>query len=67
MSDEPLIITIRHVRAAGMCPPGARPWFKRHNLDFKRFMKEGMPAEELLATGCALAARVVEVAKNGQQ
>lgn len=66
-AGDAVIVTIRHVRAAKMCGPGARVWFARHGLDYGRFLREGLPADQLLATGCALAKRVVEVAREQQQ
>ncbi len=61
MSD--LIVTIAHVRAAGLCVNGTRVWFARHDLDFRAFLREGCTAETLLATGDAMALRVVERAR----
>lgn len=46
----------------GFCRRQARVWFKRHGLDWDTFRKEGMEADTLLATGCALARAVVEQA-----
>lgn len=57
---EPLLITIDHVRAAGLCVHGTRGWFARHGLDFKAFLRDGIAADVLLATGDAMAMRVVE-------
>ena len=61
MSD--LIVTIDDVRAAGLCVNGTRVWFARHDLDFRAFLREGCTAETLLATGDAMALRVVERAR----
>lgn len=61
---EPLIVTIDHVRAAGLCVHGTRGWFARHGLDFRAFLREGIDAETLLATGDAMARRVVECARR---
>lgn len=63
MSTE-TVITIDHVRAAGLCVNGTRTWFARHDLDFRTFLREGCDAETLLATGDAMALRVVEHARN---
>lgn len=60
------IITMREVRAAGMCSKGARDFAKRYNLDWIGFLKNGIPADELAATGDALALKIVETAR-GQQ
>lgn len=62
---------MRHVRAARLCAGGARAFFQRYGLDWGRFLREGIPAEQLEATGDALAARVVAMAREeagrGQQ
>lgn len=59
-------ITIDHVRAAGLCVHGARTWFARHALDFRAFLQQGLDADTLLATGDAMAERVVEFARRQQ-
>jgi hypothetical protein len=55
-----LIITITDVRRIGYCAYGARRWFRAHGLNFREFIEHGIPAERLLATGDALAQRVVD-------
>lgn len=57
-----VLVTIAHVRAAGLCVHGTRTWFARQGLDFRAFLARGLPASVLLATGDAMAQRVVEVA-----
>ena len=64
--NEDLIIRMKDVRAAKMCSRGARAFFDLHNLDWQAFLKDGIRASELLATGDYMAARLVEVAR-GQQ
>ena len=63
MSTE-TVITIDHVRAAGLCVNGTRTWFARHDLDFRTFLRDGCDAETLLATGDAMAQRVVSYAES---
>lgn len=58
------VITIDHVRAVGLCVNGTRTWFARHDLDFRAFLRDGCDADTLLATGDAMAQRVVEYARN---
>lgn len=65
--SEPVTVTIAHVRAAGLCVHGARAFFARHGLDFRAFLRDGIPAQVLLATGDAMALRVVEIARQRQQ
>lgn len=56
-------VTIDDVRAVGLCVNGTRVWFARHDLDFRAFLREGCAADTLLATGDAMALRVVERAR----
>lgn len=58
MSD--LVITISDVRRAGHCVSGARRWFDAHGLDFRAFLKHGISAEAMLATGDGQGRQVVE-------
>lgn len=72
-----LIVTLAHLRSVpgygkkpGFCSSGAREWFARHELDWSDFLSNGIAAEVLLATGCALAKALVEHAQrvtDGQQ
>lgn len=57
-----MIITMSHVRKARMCSSGAREFFRRHNLDWSEFLRSGIQSEVLIATGDAMALKVVEVA-----
>lgn len=59
MADD-LLITINDVRKAGFCPSGARHWFEAYGFDFRDFVKNGLPAKTLLATGDAQAQAVVD-------
>ena len=58
------IVTTQDLRAAKICVGGARPWFRRHGLDWQAFVANGVPAERLEATGDALALRVVAEARK---
>jgi DNA-binding LacI/PurR family transcriptional regulator len=57
------IVTVNDMRAARLCAQGARDWFARHGLDWMAFLREGLPASAILATGDAMAARAVEAAR----
>lgn len=60
MENDP-IITINDIRATGHCVRGAKAWFAAQpGLDFGKFLKQGLPASELLKTGDSLAQQVVE-------
>ena len=58
-----VIVTIDDVRAVGLCVNGTRVWFARHDLDFRAFLRDGCTADTLLATGDAMALRVVDHAR----
>ena len=62
MIDLPpdLHITVNDVRKAGYCVAGQKLWFKTHGLDFARFLRIGISAEDLIANGDHLAVQVVE-------
>lgn len=61
-----MIITISHLRNAGMCARVARVWGARNGFDWQEFLDHGIPEEDLLATGDALAVRVVEMAHEAE-
>ena len=62
--SETLIVRAEDIRAARLCFHGARPWFRRHGLNWQAFLAEGLPAEVLAATGDALALRVIAEAEK---
>ncbi len=62
--SETLIVRAEDIRTARLCFQGARPWFRRHGLDWQAFLAEGLPAEVLAATGDALALRVIAEAER---
>lgn len=65
-----MIVTHADMRKYGYCNKGAREFFQKHGLDWALFVKEGLPSEDLLATGDAMAAQLVEKveeAASGQQ
>lgn len=66
-----LIVTTRHLftipgysRRRGFCRGKSRAWFERHGLDWRAFVRDGIPAGHLLATGCGLAQALVEWARK---
>lgn len=62
MSERP--ITMSELRACGMCSRGTKTWFEAHGLDFKAFLRDGIAAEELLATGDGLGIRAVVLVRS---
>lgn len=62
-----VIVTMKDIRATRMCSGGTRDFFKRHGMDWSRFVKDGLPEEEFIATGDAMAMKVVETARGRQK
>lgn len=58
--NEDFVITARELQANGFCAHGVKLWFAQYGLDFKDYVKNGIPASVLLATGDALGERAVE-------
>jgi hypothetical protein len=52
------------IRAAKMCSRGGRAWAEKHGFNWSMFLREGIEAENLIKTGDAMAARLVEVARE---
>ena len=66
MSDE-LRVYARHMRPLGFCLiPGVRDWGVQHGLDFRRFVKEGIPVSELAQIDDVFAKRAIEQAIKDQ-
>ena len=57
-------VIVQDVRAAKLCLAGARPWFRRHGLDWQAFLAHGIDAARLEATGDTLAFRVTALARE---
>jgi hypothetical protein len=58
-----MIITVSDLRRSKVCPM-ARVWFAKHGLDWRDFVRNGIDADKLTATGDAIALRVVEEARG---
>lgn len=56
-----------HGHAIGYCSKGMRKMAARHGWDWLDIVKNGIDEETLLATGDAMAIKLVESVKNGQQ
>ena len=66
-----MIVTVAHLRTVpgltpkpGFCARGGRRWFARHGLDWTAFVRSGIEAQTLVATGDGLAMRLVEHARS---
>lgn len=62
-------VTLSHLRRLGYCMHGVRGWCVRHGFDYNTLRTEGLPAEELEATGDHFAAEAARLARadDGQQ
>lgn len=65
MTDDP-IIRMPDIRAVHMCSRGSRQFFERHGLDWQDFLKNGIPASKLAATGDHMALTLVEHVRGKQ-
>lgn len=61
---DDLIVTVEHLRKAGLCSRGARQWFAYTGLDYADFLKNGIPASRVEATNDALGMRVLKIARD---
>lgn len=61
-----MLVTHAHMRSMPKkyCNKEARKFFVKHGLDWSAFVTTGIPEEELIATGDALALAVVEKARS---
>ena len=52
----PVMVYSRHLHGKPrLCVPGSRSFFERHGLDWKGFLRHGIEADRLIATGDAMA------------
>jgi hypothetical protein len=58
--DTDLRVYLRHIRACGHCLSGARRWFAAHGLDWSDFIRNGIPAYQIVAIGDTIANSVVD-------
>ena len=56
------IVTLEHVRQAGFCLRGVRPWAERHGLDFRDFLINGIAVSRLANLNDAFADRMIKIA-----
>lgn len=61
-----MIVKHADLRALRYCNNGSRAFFARHNMDWSEFVKNGLPAEQFMETGDAMAIRLVEFARERQ-
>lgn len=59
-----IIIWPRHIRGSRQCHKNARLWFAQRGWSWAEFVEKGRPIQDLIDTGCPLAARVVAFAEQ---
>ncbi len=59
-----MIVNHSDLRALRYCNNGAREFFKRHNLDWATFVKDGLHESQFVDTGDAMAIRLVEFTRE---
>lgn len=59
-----MIILHVHMREIGYCNKGGRLFCAKHNLDWQKFIREGVDESVLISTGDAMALRIVESARG---
>lgn len=66
-----IIVTSEHLRilrqTEDVCVPGAKTWAKEAGVDFKDFMRNGIPAQRLRDSGLHIALRLVEIAEKSER
>lgn len=74
MSAEELIVTLEHMatipglsRRPGYCRRGGRAFAARHGLNWADFVRDGIPASSLEATGDGMALRIVAWARQCEE
>ena len=58
-----ILVYMAHIRAERLCADGMKEWFEHHNLDWRQ-LKEGIPVEEIEATGDQMALDVAKRARS---
>ena len=59
------VVTMQDCRASGVfCASGGRAFFNKHGLDWRSFIKNGVPYKDLYDTNDALARACCDVAKK---
>lgn len=55
------LVKMKHIRP--LCWDGTKTWFERHAIDYRR-LREGIPVEEIEATGDKMALDVARRARE---
>jgi hypothetical protein len=57
-------ITLQDMRSLKYCAKGSRQFFTRHNLDWSRFVSDGIPVDEIAHIEDGMLRRLIEKAKQ---
>lgn len=57
-------VFIEDAREIGYCVSGQKEFFKRHKLDFKGYLENGLDSEVFRKTGDAMAIKLAEHAEQ---
>lgn len=57
-----IMVTMADVRELKYCSAGARSFCKTYGFDFREFVRKGLSADEVLATGDQFAMNVANLA-----
>ena len=60
-------VHLRHMRQLRYCTRGVRQFFAKRGFDYPDFLKNGIEAERMIATGDAMALATVRVAEDEQR
>lgn len=58
------MVRVQHLRDANLCMRGAKMWFDQRGLDFREFLQNGLPIEQIEKIDDALARLVCEAARE---
>lgn len=57
-------VYLRHARQVAYCSLGIRQFCKTYGIDFLKFVREGISAEQLKEIGDPLGLRLIEIAQQ---
>lgn len=63
-NEEDFLVTVHDCRKLGYCMKAVRPWMTKQGLDFREFVRTGIPASKLHATNNAYAEDVIRQARK---
>ncbi len=58
------IVTTKHLAELKYCSRGTRAFFVRHGMSWSKFVRDGLPADDFIKTGDAMAIKLAEYARE---